>query len=410
MPLKRRMGRAAGRGRGLFPARFGNRQERRAETFYNNGQGGVAMKKREKVIKGIAFAVTALLLAGCGSASKGYSEAVTEAAAMDTAAQNSSYDAGGSTGYLSDGVSYEMEEEAAAAEEGYDQGEGASDGGAPQVKDSSRKLIRNVNLDVETETFDDLLVSLRTRIEELGGYIEESTTYNGSRYNSGRRRNASLTIRVPSEKLDEFLMNVAEVSNVISRNESVTDVTLQYVDMESHKKALLAEQETLLNLLKKAETIEDIISLESRLSEVRYQIESMESQLRTMDNQVSYSTVYLYIDEVAKLTPVKEQSVWEKISTGFMNSLYDVGSGLENLGIGLVINLPYILVWAAVILIIFLIIRLMIRRGRQKRVGKEVEKSKPAGRFSGAFLPAKKKDGKTDPVPAQEEEAAKDET
>ena len=93
-----------------------------------------------------------------------------------------------------------------------------------------------------------------------------------------------------------------------------------------------------------------------------------------------------------------------------MNSLYDVGSGLENLGIGLVINLPYILVWAAVILIIFLIIRLMIRRGRQKRVGKEVEKSKPAGRFSGAFLPAKKKDGKTDPVPAQEEEAAKDET
>ena len=107
-----------------------------------------------------------------------------------------------------------------------------------------------------------------------------------------------MTVRIPAQQLDAFLSSVSEVSNVISRNDSVSDVTLQYVDMESHKKALTAEQDRLLELLEQAESVEDIITIESRLSDVRYQIESMESQLRTLQNQVSYSTVYLDIQEV----------------------------------------------------------------------------------------------------------------
>ena len=77
------------------------------------------------------------------------------------------------------------------------------------------------------------------------------------------------------------------------------------------------EQERLLSLLEQAETMEEIIALESRLTEVRYQLESMESQLRTMDNQVSYSTVYLSIEEVEHFTPPAEKGTWERISTGF---------------------------------------------------------------------------------------------
>lgn len=175
-----------------------------------------------------------------------------------------------------------------------------------------------------------------------------------------------MTIRIPAEKLDDFLSEVAESSNVISRNDSITDVTLQYVDLESHKKVLLAEQDRLLELMEQVETIEDIIALESRLSEVRYQLESMESQLRTYDNQISYSTIYLNINEVTKLTPVKEQSTWEKISTGFVDSLYGVGAGLMNFIIRLIINLPYLVLWAVVILVIVLIIK-MIRKSMKKR-------------------------------------------
>ncbi len=322
------------------------------------------MKKRKWKIWSLLL-MLGLLTAGCGSASKDSVSAATTEDAYDTSR------------IYSMEMTEEMAvaEEVAVAEEGEYESEAAGNGGI-EIQDTQRKLIRNVNLEVETETFDELLSTVEEKTQSLGGYIEESYTYNGSNYYGRDTRNANLTIRIPAEKLSEFLSDVSEISNVISRNESVTDVTLQYVDMDSHKKALQAEHDRLLELLEKAETIEDIISLESRLSEVRYQIESMESQLRTIDNQVSYSTVYLYINEVGKLTPVKEQSAWEKISTGFINSLYHVGNGLADFAIGFIIALPYLIVWAIVIVIIMLLIRWIIRRARKKRMapkGKESE-------------------------------------
>ncbi len=323
--------------------------------------------------------IAGVLFSGCGSSANGYVyESAADTAAAEAPAE--AYDGGYSGGTFGGGVyanskaqetASEEVSELAEFDEAIEEGTGAQ---TPEVQDTSRKLIKNVDLEVETETFDDLLSSVKERTGQAGGYIEESYTYNGSSYSGNRLRNARLTIRIPAEHLDEFLENVAEVSNVISRNESVTDVTLQYVDMESHKKVLLAEQERLLALLEQAESIEDIISLEGRLSEVRYQLESMESQLRVMDNQVSYSTVYLYIDEVIKLTPVKEQSVWEKISTGFANSLYDVGNGFVDFGIGFLIDLPYIIVGAVILILVVLILRLVLKRIRRKTPKEKKEK------------------------------------
>ena len=154
---------------------------------------------------------------------------------------------------------------------------------------------------------------------------------------------------------------------MIYRNESVQDVTLQYVDLDSHKKSLLTEQKRLLELLEKAETVADIIEIESRLSEVRYQIESMESQLRTIDNQVNYSTVYININEVELLTPVAEKTIWQKISDGFGNNVYRLIRGLENLAIGFIISLPFIFVWIIVIIVLLLIVRLILKREKKAR-------------------------------------------
>lgn len=317
------------------------------------------MKKRWVNAKLFAvMSVAIMMLTGCGGASKG--------SAADTATTTEAYYDGGS-GYMSNDI-YVTEE--AAAEVAVE--EAATGSEAVEVQDTARKLIKNVDLNVETETFDELLSTVENKTESLGGYIESSYTYNGSSYYGGGRRNASLTIRIPAEKLEEFLSTVAEVSNVTSRNERVTDVTLQYVDLESHKKTLLAEQERLLELLDEAETIEDIIALEGRLSEVRYQIESMESQLRTYDNQVNYSTVYLEIEEVNKITPVKEQSVGEKIVTGFTENLYDVGEGLLDFVIWFITHIPALIVWAVVILIILLIIKGIRKHHQKKKLKKQL--------------------------------------
>ena len=309
----------------------------------------------------------AMLMTGCGGASEMAADTATTTEAYYDGGNYKSNDIYVTEAAAEEAIEYEVAEAPAAGEAGE----------AVEVKNTERKLIKNVDLNVETETFDELLVTVESKTEGLGGYIESSYTYNGSSYYGGGRRNASLTIRIPAEKLDEFLSTVAEVSNVTSRNERVEDVTLQYVDLDSHKKTLQAEQDRLLELLEEAETIADIIALEGRLSEVRYQIESMESQLRTYDNQVNYSTVYLEIEEVNKITPVKEQSIGEKIVTGFTENLYDVGEGLLDFGIWFITHIPSLVVWAMVIFIIVLIIK-GIRRHHQKRKLKKQLMQQPA--------------------------------
>lgn len=319
------------------------------------------MKRRTGIWKRAAIlGIAAILMTGCGS---NKSEVMMEYAETEMA-ESAAYDAG-SSDYLSDDIYAEE----AVEEEGTSTQKTTVEENAAE---SDRKLIRNVNMEVETETFDELLDTVEARTKNLGGYIENSYTYNGSSYYGRTDRTASMNIRIPAEKLDEFLSAVSDVSNVISRNESVTDITLQYVDMESHKKALQAEESRLLELMEQAESIEDIITLESRLSEVRYQIESMESQLRTYDNKVSYSTVYLDINEVTKLTPVKEQSVGEKIATGFMESLYGVGNGLLNFAIGLIIRLPYLVVWAVVIIAVVMIVKGIRRKKKMKKMSADM--------------------------------------
>ena len=296
------------------------------------------MKKR--LLVAVLCAVLVMALAGCGSSGvkSMMNQAVREDAGMVT-------------------ESVEMKSEAGLA----------SDSAAPQVEDSNRKLIKTVEMTVETKEYDQMLTGLNEQIKAYGGYVEHMNTYNGSIY-SGRSysRNASMTIRVPEEKLEEFLEEVTNISNVVRRSDKVDDVTLAYVDLSSHKEALQTEQKRLLELLEKAESVEDIITIEKRLSDVRYQIESMESQLRTYDNQISYSTVYLEIDEVKELTPVKEETVWEQISGGFADSLVSLKDGFVEIVIWVAVNSPFLVIWAAVLIVFVLLIRKNAAKNRIK--------------------------------------------
>ena len=145
------------------------------------------------------------------------------------------------------------------------------------------------------------------------------------------------------------------------------DVTLQYVDLESHKKALVTEQERLLALMEKAETVEDIIAIEGRLSEVRYQLESMESQLRTYDNRIDYSTVELSITEVRKYSPPQEATVWQRIESGFMKSLDDIGFSIRDMAIGFVIDIPYIVLFLIGIAVAAAVLRILWKVWKKRR-------------------------------------------
>lgn len=310
-------------------------------------------KKMAKVLTGV---LALSMLAGCGSA-KVATESAYDAAVSD-------YSAAGGVYY--DSGDYEYADEV-SEENGPSQAETVEKG-----ETTGRKLIRNVDMDVETESFDALLASAQSQAEELGGYIESSNISNSSYASStSAARSARLTARIPSEKLDGYLAGISKQSNVTRKSESTEDVTLQYVDLQSHKKALLAEQESLLSMMEQAESIEDIIAINEQLTDVRYQIESMESQLRTYDNQVDYSTVNLYIDEVERYTPGAAKSAGARIAEGFSANIYRVGNFFKNFAIEFIILLPILIAVAIVLGIAILIVRIIIKVSEKHQAGKK---------------------------------------
>ena len=253
-----------------------------------------------------------------------------------------------------------------------------ADGESTSTLPANRKLIQTVNMSVETENLDAVLQQIDSRIAELSGYVESSNVQNGSAYSSKRYRHADMTIRIPAKDLEIFINKVGEVSNIVSSRKSVEDITLNYVATESRVKALQTEEARLLELLAQAETMDDLLTIESRLTDVRTELEQVSSALRVFDNQVDYATIHLNISEVKEYTEVKEpETVWQRIGAGFTKSLKGVGKFLRELFVFLVVASPYLVLITAIGLTIFFSIRCGVRRKRRKRERKLQSEDKP---------------------------------
>ena len=304
---------------------------------------------KKKVLACVLSGILAVSIFGCGSKSMMATEsAVADSAAYDDMAYDSGYDT----------------TKAASAEEA---GSGAvtSENGIEEVQETDRKLIRNVNLSLQTKEFDTVLDNMSQKVKDLGGYIQDSSVW-GSSSDYSSSRSASYTLRIPSDKLDEFIDVVETLGNVTYKNESVDDVTLRYVDVESHKKALETEQERLLALLEKAENVEDIITIENRLSDVRYELENYESQIRLLDNQIDYSTVYVDVSEVSRVTDTGKQGFFEEVASRFSDSVYVVLMGLRGFAIGILGSLPILVVWGVILAVVVLLLRKFVFKKSKK--------------------------------------------
>ena len=226
-------------------------------------------------------------------------------------------------------------------------------GNDTSVLPEGRKWIITINMEVETEDLDSLLQQLDAEISALKGYVEDQNIHNGSNYASRRYRSANLTIRVPADLADQFTGDLSGMANVVSRNLRREDITLQYVATSGRVTALETEEARLLELLAQAETMADLLEIEARLTDVRYELENYTSQLRLYDNQIDYATIYLYIEEVQEYTPVEEPTFLERIKTTFTHALEGLGKGIVNITVFLIGNSPYLLVFALLAFVIF---------------------------------------------------------
>lgn len=295
----------------------------------------------------LGIAATALIVTGCGS-----SKGADGMSSADYMVEESAAD------------SYNLYDNAAGSEYKEAPAEGA-EGDNQNVADKNRKLITTVNLTTETEDLTQTVANVEAKVSELGGYIESSNIYNGNGY-SKDSRSASITARIPAAKLQEFVDTVDGSTNITQKSVNVDDVTLEYVDINSKKNALKTEEKRLTEILASAETVEDMITIEDRLAQVRYELESIESQLRTYDNKVDYSTVYLEIDEVITYTPTEKKGVFSRMGEGFLKNLHEVTEGLIEFCIWFVSHLPQMILLAIIGLIIFLIVKLIMKKDREK--------------------------------------------
>ncbi len=303
----------------------------------------------------LAFFLTAILLlsfVGCGSSGKATDYAYPASEPMQWA---------------------ETEEAAFGAE--YEYNTNSSNVTTSEKQSSSgRKRIRTFDLTVETLEYEKFLTTLQQEVVNNGGYIETSDI-SGNSYNYTSNRYANFTCRIPSQNVDAFIGTVGGLGNITYKTEKETDVTLNYVDTEARISSLKTEYDRLLELLGEAENIDTIVLLEERLTEVRYELESYQSQLRTYDNLVDYSTVTINVNEVKRATVTETKTVWEKISSEFSDNVYDIWTDLQDFFIWFVSNIPYFLIWGVIILIIVLIVRRILKNNKQYQTKKAYRKA-----------------------------------
>lgn len=306
------------------------------------------MKMKKYISLFLCAAFVCSLLAGCGASSKNYS------ASADSAP---------------------MAREMTAEEAGYDYAAGNSltDSGSTtsSVMPESRKWIITMYLSAETDDLDAMTVALDEKIAAMNGYVEDQNVYNGSAYSGRRYRNASMTIRIPAEDADNFTQEVSGIANVISKEKNLEDVTLNYVATESRVEALETEQTRLLELLAKAENMTDLLEIESRLTDVRYELENYASQLKLYDNQIDYATIHLDISEVQEYTPVEEPTIWERIRDGFTGSLKALGKSLQNLLVWLIVSLPFLVLYGGIAAVVIVLVRKVRKNRRMKKDKKQ---------------------------------------
>ena len=250
--------------------------------------------------KSLVFLLTLLMLltalTGCGAKSE-------TAAAMPAAKEE---------------VMYEAEAEEAPAEEAkvempsVEFSTTAQDAGSEamsveKAKTYAEKIIYSGHVYMETTEFDEAIASLDQAVKSYGGFVQESSVNGDTRHNDDGsttvvNRWGYYVVRIPTDRFDAF-MNLADgIGNVTSSSRTAENVTSQYTDYEARLSSLYTQEERLLKMLEESGDLESLIQLEARLSEVRYEIESIERNLRNLDQRLAFSTVTMELREVEEFT------------------------------------------------------------------------------------------------------------
>ena len=314
----------------------------------------------KKLMIAMLSAAMALMLcfAGCSSNSKdmadGYNYAVTEDAAYTEPAEAPA--PGAATAY-----EYGLDTSAYADMDKAKLNTGDMYGG--------RKIIRNYDISLATNTFDDDLAYINAKLSELGGYVL-SSSLSGSKPEAygDSGRSLSMTLRVPAEKASDFVSGVQQLGKVDYIHDYTDDVTDQYFDVDTRLAVLKDQLERLRAIMVETDNLADIITLEERISEVMLQIEELTGTLKRYDALIAYTTIDLSINERNAISgPADTKGTGERISEGFTDTLNGVATFFVNFFVWFVSSLPVLIILAAITVAVVFIVKHAVKKNGAKK-------------------------------------------
>ena len=323
------------------------------------------MKKFKRITTVLAcFIILVLVISACGSA-KSASTSEYDYATEEAAGAVEDYEYGnGYAASMTQAKAYDGEETAdtgSGSEKEPEQPE------AVEPAESNQKLVYTCWMTIQTLEFDKTQSSVKDAVKKVGGIIEsESVTdsdyhwYYDSYYKKSGTLTSNLTVRVPSAKYEEFLTLLDGAGGkVTNRSQNVENITKRYNDQTVYIQSLETQEKRLMEMMEKAETVEEMITVEARLTEVQTELNQARSSLANMDTDVKYSTVNLTLEEVVKYTdtPKTPLTFGERVADAFVESWANFVAMLQGIVIGLIYILPTLLLVLAILLVVFLIHR-----------------------------------------------------
>ena len=348
------------------------------------------MKKISVLLFSLLLVFSMILGAACARAGKSASYYREDVVMETTAAYNGNYAPAYSA--KSDNAYYAADE---AKEEWYEWPEDEPEMPMPTTEPgtepdedlpgfSESKLIYTCDLTIQTTEFDKTVNVVHDLINQYGGFIaSESRDDNDTGwYRSGYVKTSAsltdvLTIRIPAGHYYEFLDALDGNGKILSKNMYVENISRQYSETETTIKSLETQEERLLDMMAQCETVEDMITVEARLSEVQNQLKIYRNRLSGMDTDVAYSTINMRIYEVLEYTPDKEPVKVQTFGDRLKNTLKETGRGfldfLEGLLFFIINVLPYLLILAGIVLLIIW----LVKKNHKKNPDRKTEVSSP---------------------------------
>ena len=311
------------------------------------------MDRRNKAIVAALALALSLPLAACGS-SNGSSEYKT--------ADQDYYVAETDRGeYYEEMPAPEPMEAAGIADAGA--GLDLTTASTPSVADT-QKLIYTASVTVETTDYQASVSALRGLMASCNAFAEyeDEWVYGGQELHAFQ-----VTLRVPAEHFDELMAGIDGIGGTVTnRSSQVTNITRTYADNEAVIEGLEIQEQRLLEMMAQAQTIEDMILVEERLSDVQTQLNRARTSREAMDSDVNLSTVTVSITEVRFETTTGRTSYFTRLANAFADMWDSFVEGVGDFFIGVVYAIPAIVIVVAGALVG----RRAVRKHRAKKAEK----------------------------------------